>query len=148
MSFATLRARQHLYDILPSIDSRLDIEIQSISSTSIAWTDGSKTPLWTGSIVSFDMSTHCDPPRLWTRNVRHRNVPERKGAGSPEPMTKAGIRKASSKNVFSRIRQWYRKHADADRIGYLEAIRRPQGTCHFCQSCCDNHTRRRLHGRS
>ncbi|KAL9582545.1 MAG: hypothetical protein Q9212_003240, partial [Teloschistes hypoglaucus] len=63
--------RQRVWNDLPSIDSRLETEIESVSLNSISWTDGSVTP---SSPLEINEHTPPDPPSFWKRIVRERHL--------------------------------------------------------------------------
>ncbi|KAI4198388.1 MAG: hypothetical protein LQ350_005325 [Teloschistes chrysophthalmus] len=133
-----------LHDGFHSIDSRLDVGVQSGSPTSITWTDGSVTPIIVRSALVGDEKVFRGPKKVGTAGCLHPTITVPSAQATTN--TKDAVQKMQSPgNMLDRLKRWYRGHADADMLGYVTAHLEPQGKWHHCQACSEDGKYLRFH---
>ncbi|KAL8763378.1 MAG: hypothetical protein Q9194_007359 [Teloschistes cf. exilis] len=150
------RPFKKLHDGFPSIDSRLDVELQSGSPTGITWTDGSVTPIIVGPVLIGDKQAFHGPKKVGTAGCLHPSlkVERKEEASSSEPTTvppeqatdaKDAVQNKSPGGMLERFKRWFRGRADADKVAYVSAHMEPQENWHYGQTCSQDGEYLRFH---
>lgn len=139
--YTPLSSPPKMYTQLPSIDSRMNAVTAWDDSFELqgAGKDELTVPLLAGYSPVPKTQPKATPIVLKAPVIQWAPLPVREPRVTYPQRRENSLRKYSATETMKVIRNWYKKHTDADRLGCAGKLRGDRGQCQFCKDCGQSH---------